>query len=367
MGRTRPDQARRENRTVMRTRRQFLGHVAGAGVAAAFQTPTDNPAPRRRGIVHTVQGPMDASKLGFTLPHEHICVSSPGFWQVWPEYFGGRAYFIGHVVTKLKTMRDEGVETIVDVTPVDVGRDVRLLEEVSRKSGMHIVACTGHWLAPSSSMNARTVEELANFFVLEIERGIEGTDIRPGVIKVATDHEGVTPFLEKALRAAARASKATGIPVTTHTYAADRIGEKQADIFESEGLNPAMVCLGHCDDTDDMSYLTGLLKRGYTIGMDHLTWGTRSATGVLSWQQRGQCIKKLIDAGFCNKMFLSNDWYFGISTAGAGAMEAMEKRNPDGMLFSTRKVIPYLKQLGVTDQEIRTMTIENPRRFFGGV
>ena len=136
---------------------------------------------------------------------------------------------------------------------------------------MNIVACTGHWLAPTLSMGARSTEELTEFFVLEIERGIEGTGIKPGVIKVATDHEGVTPFLERALRAAARASKATGIPVTTHTYAADRIGEKQADIFENEGLNPAMVCLGHCDDSDNMGYLTGLVKRGYTIGMDHMT------------------------------------------------------------------------------------------------
>lgn len=359
----------------MRTRRDFLTQVAGAAVAPATtraaQASKNGPAQRRRGIVQTVQGPIDASKLGFTLPHEHICASSAGFWQVWPEFFGGRAQFISKVVDKLKTARDEGVNTIVDVTPVDVGRDIRLLEEISRKSGMQIVACTGHWLSPSLSMSARTADELRDFFVLEIERGIEGTDIKPGVIKVATDHEGVTPFLERALRAAARASKITGVPVTTHTYAADRIGEKQADIFESEGLSPAMVCLGHCDDTDDMDYLTGLVKRGYTIGMDHMTWGARDAaeadTKVLSWQQRAQCIKKLIDAGFCNNLFLSNDWYFGISIAGAGAMEVMEKTNPDGILFNTRKTIPYLKQLGVTEQQIRTITVENPRRFFGGV
>ncbi len=315
---------------------------------------------------------MDASKLGFTLPHEHICASSAGFMENWPEFFGGRANFISMVVDKLKAVRGEGgVDTIVDVTPADVGRDIRLIEEVSRKSGMQIVACTGHWLYPSLSMDARTADELAEFFVLEIERGIEGTDIKPGVIKVATDHEGVTPFLEKTLRAAARASKATGIPVTTHTYAADRIGEKQADIFENEGMNPAMVCLGHCDDTDDMGYLTGLVKRGYTVGMDHMTWGTRdekaAAAGVLSWQQRAESIKKLIDAGFCNKIFLSHDWYFGISIAAVGAMEAMEKMNPDGMLFNSRKTIPYLKQIGVTDQQIRTITVENPRHFFGGL
>lgn len=363
----------------MMTRREFLMQTAASGVVAATSVhaaraatpPQAPPTPRSPRVVQTVQGPLDPSKLGFTLPHEHVCASSAGFWQVWPEFFGGRANFISKVVDKLKAARDEGVDTIVDVTPADVGRDIRLIQEVSRKSGMQIIACTGHWLYPSLSMGARTLEELTDFFALEIDRGIEGTDIKPGVIKVATDSEGVTPFLEGVLRAAARVSKATGTPITTHTYATARIGEKQADIFEDEGLNPAMVCLGHCDDTNDVGYLTGLVKRGYTIGMDHMTWGAGTVRGesteTLSWQQRAECIKKLIDAGFVTKIFLSNDWYFGISIAGAGAMEAKDKSNPDGILFNTRKTIPYLKQIGVTDQAIRTITVENPKRFFGGV
>jgi phosphotriesterase-related protein len=360
----------------LQNRREFLMQTGAASLVLATTSVRSSlaarPTSNRRipGVVQTVQGPLDASKLGLTLPHEHICASSAGILQVWPELFGGRANFISKVVDKLKTAREEGVQTIVDVTPADVGRDIRLLAEVSRKSGMQIIACTGHWLYPSLSMGVRTVEELTDFFLLEIGRGIEGTNIKPGVIKVATDHEGVTPFLERSLRAAARASKASGIPVTTHTYAADRIGEKQADIFESEGLNPAMVCLGHCDDTDDMSYLTGLVKRGYTIGMDHMTWGADEAQGAnakaLSWQQRAQCVKKLVDAGFGKQIFLSNDWYFGISIAPSGFMDAKEKMNPDGMLFTTRKTIPYLKQLGVSDQAVRLMTVENPRRFFGG-
>jgi phosphotriesterase-related protein len=237
---------------------------------------------------------------------------------------------------------------------------------------VQIVVCTGHWLYPSLSMDARTIEELTDFFVLEIQRGIEGTDIKAGVIKVATDQEGVTPFLEKALRAAARASKATGIPVTTHTYAVGRGGEKQAEIFEAEGLDPTHVCLGHCDESNDMGYLTGLAKRGYTIGMDHLTRGASSGTQttgqaqLLSWQQRAECIAKLVDAGFAEKIFLSNDWFFGASLAVTGVMGAMDGLNPDGMLFATRKAIPQLKQLGVTDPQLRTITVENPRRFLAG-
>jgi phosphotriesterase-related protein len=213
----------------MASRREFLLQSVAAcgGTALAVRTTYAASAQRKAGVVQTVLGPIDAAKLGFTLPHEHICVSSAGFWQMWPEFFGGRAAFVVKVVDKLKAAKDAGVETIVDVTPPDIGRDIRLLEEVSRKSGVHIVACTGHWLYPSLSMSSRTVEELADFFTLEIERGIEGTGIKPGVIKVATEQE-VTPFLENALRAAARASKATGVPVTTHTYAVGRGGEKQA-------------------------------------------------------------------------------------------------------------------------------------------
>lgn len=356
----------------MTSRREFLTQMAGASVAAASHltvpVTTTSTGPLT-GAVQTVRGPVDAGALGFTLPHEHICVGTAGLWQAWPELFGGRSAFIAKVVAQLKIAKAEGVDTLVDVTPDDIGRDVRLLEEVSRKSGVHIIACTGHWLVPSLTMAARTVEELTDFFTLEIRRGIAGTDIKPGVIKVATDAEGVTPFLERALRAAARASKATGVPVTTHTYAAAKVGEKQADIFESEGLNPAKVCLGHCDDTDDIGYLTGLVKRGYTIGMDHLPWGLAHGEGpgpaILPWRQRADCIKKLVDAGYANQLFLSNDWYYGISIAGTGAIEAREKENPDGLLFNTRKTIPYLKQIGVTDQQIRTITVDNPRRFFG--
>lgn len=360
----------------MTTRREFLSRLAAASLAGV--APNDRfwqrlapgaPASRARRApraVQTVRGPVDPSRLGFTLPHEHVFAGSAGVLETWPSLVGGRARFRDRVVEKLKAMKAEGVDTIVDVTPADIGRDVRFLHDVSIRSGIQIIACTGHWLNPSLTMAARTADELAELFVLEIEHGIDGTDIKPGVIKVATDRDGVTPFIEKALRAAARASKATGVPVTTHTYAPGRIGEKQAEIFEAEGLAPAAVCLGHCDETADMDYLTGLVKRGYTIGMDHMPQGLRPpASGLLSWQRRAETVKQLVGAGFVDKLFLSNDWYFGVTMAPTGAMEAMDTLNTDGMLFVTRKVIPYLEQLGVTRQQIRTITVDNPRRFFG--
>jgi phosphotriesterase-related protein len=201
----------------------------------------------------------------------------------------------------------------------------------------------------------RTTEELTEIFIREIEQGIEDTDIKAGVIKAASEFEGVRVFEERVLRAAARASKATGAPIETHTNARLRGGIKQAEIFESEGVSPLRVSLGHSDDTDDMEYLIGLAKRGYTLGMDHAFWGmARGAT--LPWQKRVASVKQLVDAGFVDKIFFSNDWVHG--------EVERERVNPDGMLFTTRKTIPYLKQLGVSEQQIRAIAVENPRRFF---
>jgi phosphotriesterase-related protein len=302
----------------------------------------------RARVVQTVLGPIDASKLGFTLTHEHICHCPL-------KVFGDRANAVANAVEKLKEARDAGVDTIIDVTPFDVERDIRFGEEVSRKSGMQIVACTGqHFFAPES-LNKRSVEKITETFIREIERGIDGTDIKAGVIKVAARNGAMTPAEEKVFRAAARASKATGIPVSTHTNSSERGGEAQAAIFEAEGVSSANVSLGHSNDTDDLGYLTGLAKRGYTLGMDHAFWGL-APEATLPWQRRVECIKQLIDAGFGDRLFLSNDWVFGDVER--------EKINPDGLLYTTRKTIPYLKQIGVSQWGIRAITVENPKRFF---
>jgi phosphotriesterase-related protein len=200
------------------------------------------------------------------------------------------------------------------------------------------------------------VDEITETFIREIEQGIDDTDIKAGVIKVAARSGALTAAEEKVFKAAARASKATGIPVATHTNSSERGGEAQAAIFEAEGLSPDRVSLGHSNDTDDMDYLAGLARRGYTLGMDHAFWGLAQGA-TLSWQRRVECIEKLVDAGFVHRLLLSNDWVFGDVER--------DKVNPDGLLYTIRKTIPYLKQLGVSQRDIRAITVENPKRFFG--
>jgi phosphotriesterase-related protein len=338
------------------TRREFLSRAAAALAAPA----------QRTGVVQTVTGPIDASKLGFTLSHEHICACTPDYWEKWSGAVGGRAGLVSRVVGVLESVRADGVDTLVDLSPYDVGRDIRLIEEVSRKSGLQIIACTGQHLYPPDSLTSRTTEELTAYFVAEIEQGIDGSGIRAGVIKVATDRDGVTPVVERALRAAARASKATGVPIETHTHARLRMGEKQAEIFEAEGVDPARVCLGHSDDSDDFDYLSALARRGYTLGMDHVNRGLKSDSRV-PWQKRAEIIRRLIDAGLGDRIFLSQDVVLGAALLPAEGQGEREKNNPDGMRFNARKLIPWLRQTGVTQRAIRAMTVDSPRRFFSRV
>jgi phosphotriesterase-related protein len=203
------------------------------------------------------------------------------------KIFDSRASSVASAVDKLKAARDAGIDTIVDVTTFDIGRDIRYREEISRKSGMQIVAATGqHFFAPAS-YNSRSVEEITEVLIREIEQGIDDTDIKAGVIKVAARSNVMTAAEEKVFKAAARASKATGIPIATHSNSHLRAGVKQAEIFEAEGVSPARVSFGHSDDTDDMNYLVGLAKRGYTLGMDHTFWGM-SPDAELPWQKRAR-------------------------------------------------------------------------------
>jgi phosphotriesterase-related protein len=361
----------------MTTRREFLLRTTAASVAAAASlriahaaranASKDGSNAAHAGAVETVLGPIDASRLGFTLPHEHIA-DGPYYLNKWPKAWGGRAEFVARAVEKLKLVQGTGVSTIVDLTTYDVWRDIRFLAEVSRKSGLHMIACTGQRFFPPIThvpMPARTIEGLTEFFKKEIEQGIEGTGIKAGVIKIGIITNNVSALEEIGLRAAVRTSKATGVPIRIHTDAAHRAGESIAVILANEGMNPTRVSFDHSDDSGNMDYFLGLVRRGYSLGMDHVHRGI-SADFKPSFERRAECIKLLVDADFTGKIFLSTDSEFGGSLLPEETKEWREKIDPpDGMLFVTRKMIPYLTQLGVSRREIHAITVDNPKRFFG--
>lgn len=205
--------------------------------------------------VTTVLGPIDSADLGFTLSHEHLGTNAAGIRQTYPEFFD-REGVKQQAIDALTEAYNEGLRTIIDVSTIDLGRDVLLMEEVSRASGVQIVAATGNHLAVPRPFGDVSPDVIAALYVREIEEGIEGTGIKAGIIKVASDRGGITPPQEVVLRAAARTSNQTGTRISTHTWSPERIGEQQVRVLKEEGVDLNKVYIGHSNDDTDIDYLS---------------------------------------------------------------------------------------------------------------
>jgi phosphotriesterase-related protein len=316
--------------------------------------------------VQTVLGSVDADQLGFTLSHEHIVCGSPGVVRAWPALYGGREALLARAQGILERVRRDGVRTMVDATTFDLGREVDLLVEASRASGVHIIAASGMWLAPSPAIQVRTTPQLADWFIADVEDGLDGTDVRAGIIKVASETE-LTPMEERILEAAARAHAATGAPILTHSLARVRMGEQQAAVLERFGVDPGRVVIGHTDDATDLDYPLALLDRGYLLGFDRLPNGRLPEYGTQTVEARMDMLATLAARGYADRIVLSHD-----DPIWAGVLSDEDQRrhiesNPDVISFIPRVVLPGLRERGVSDDAIEGMTVRAPRRWLAGV
>lgn len=312
--------------------------------------------------VNTVLGPLDTARLGFTLSHEHVMVSAAGILQAYPEFLD-RETTIEQAVKELREANAGGVHTIVDMTTPDLGRDVRLLEEVSGRSRVNIIATTGTWVdIPRVFWNADP-DRIAALYVREIRVGMDGTDSKAGVIKVANNNRELTPQEVIIIRAAARAHKQTGAPISTHTRSTERVGESQVRVFEEEGVDLSRVCIGHSNDTTDVDYLLGLLRKGVYLSLDHHPGGR---AGPPDWQERTAIAKRLMDAGYAHRLMFGHDMVVRVSRDDPNVLRERLAYNPDSYLFVARKVLPRLRELGASERDIQAVTVDNPRRFFEG-
>jgi phosphotriesterase-related protein len=311
--------------------------------------------------VNTVLGPVNTADLGFTLSHEHIMVSAAGMRHTYPQ-FHDRQGTIEDGVTALKEAYDEGVRTIIDMTTFDLGRDIQLLEEVSRRSGVNIILTSGaHQTVPRVFWTV-SPDDIAPLYVREVQEGIDGTSIKAAVIKSASDRGGITDREMVNLRAVARAQKTSGARISTHTWSPDRVGEQQIAVLEEEGVDLNRVYIGHSNDDTDLDYLLGMLRKGVWVGLDRFPGGR--VAGTPQWQQRTEMVKRLIDAGFGHRIMLGHDHSIPRAQPTQQLRDERRNYNPDGYLFITRKVLPYLSELGVSDGDINQIMVDNPRRFF---
>ena len=204
-------------------------------------------------------------------------------------------------------------------------------------------------------MRPSGTDVLDDFFLHDIEEGIAGTGVRPGILKCATDEAGVTPAVERVLRAVARVHRATGVPISTHTHAATRRGLEQQAIFAEEGVDLSRVVIGHSGDSTDLGYLEELLDAGSTLGMDRFGVDVYCPT-----RQRVETVARLCERGWAQQIVLSHDtschidWFDPVQLAAAA---------PNWhFLHISRDVLPALRAHGVTEDQIDQMLVEAPRR-----
>ena len=308
--------------------------------------------------VPTARGDIDTSELGFTLMHEHIKIESPNVRANWPHLFPGydRAAEIEYAIEKLEEAYEAGIHTMVELTTVDLGREIGFVQEVAERSPVNIIVATGIHSHPPLFLSRGDPELIVPLYVHDIEEGIAGSGIRAGVIKIATD-EAVTEANAVQLRAVARAHRRTGAPIITHSSAAHETGRDQQDLFEQEGVDLTRVLIGHVGDTTDLDYLTSLMERGSLIGLD------RFGLARVSLEDRIATAAELCKRGFASQLALAHDasTYLDVSPRETRHGPVAEDWN---FLTVSRKVLPALTALGVSEEQQHTMMVENPRRFF---
>lgn len=311
--------------------------------------------------VQTATGPVEADSLGFTLSHEHVTVVyGAGLREAYPFLFDWEATR-EKATRHLREAKAGGVDTIIDLSTIDLGRDVELFARVSRDSGVNVVVATGLWRDIPRLFWEADPDFIASVFVYEIQNGIGETGIKPGVIKVANDAEGVTAAGERVLRGAARACRATGVPISTHHWAPLEVGRRQLEIFQEESVPMHLVCIGHSADSTDVAYLEELLASGCYLSMDRYP----GREGRPDWQQRNATVMALVQRGHAPRLMLGHD--YGVRPVIRGMDPQPDPDpHPTRYLFLTNTAIPALRAGGVTDAQIRQMTVESPVRFLTG-
>lgn len=308
-------------------------------------------------MVTTVTGEIPDAQLGWTLAHEHLYCDI----SVHSGSEDNRMTDVGLVAEELADFLSAGGKTIIEVTPVGIGRDPAKLREISRLSGAQIVSGIAFYDQSTYPEWVRTadVDAIADFLVRELEEGTDG--VRAGLIGELMSHNEPAPNarhyqLEEAERrvfvAAARAQRRTGAAISTHA-SLGRAGHAQLDVLERAGADLSRVVIGHCDAhwhcdiEQDLAYYLPILTRGARCQFDLIGW-----TQFASDEVRADRISALVKLGFAEKVMLSTD---------TCRMSQLRRRGGRGYAYLERSFLPLLSERGVNEFQIRAMMIDAPR------
>ncbi|WP_166980796.1 phosphotriesterase family protein [Paramicrobacterium fandaimingii] len=321
-----------------------------------------------RHPVPTFTGDVDGTELGMTLIHEHVFVGDPELDLSLPHPEWDEDAAIERAVAGFTRLHELGVDTVVDLTVPGLGRNVERVRRVAERVPVRLVASTGYYTSDvlphffhlnGPGLLVDGPDPLVALFIDDISRGIAGTSIRAGMIKVASDAGGITPDVEHVFTAASIAHLETGVPITTHSHAPSRGGIEQQRMLSQLGVPLDRVVIGHSGDSTDIDYLRELADNGSFLGFDRFGM---AHTGTDS--DRIRMLLSMLELGYEHQLVLSHDAAF-FSRITPPSWRAEHAPNWQ-MEHLSRHVLPELRRSGVDDDTRRLLTVENPRRALTG-
>ena len=317
--------------------------------------------------VATAGGEIDSSALGRTLMHEHVFVLTTDVQQNTDEWDEDTR--VSDAVEKLTALKQAGYDTFVDPTVMGLGRYVPRIEKIAAQVDVNIIVATGvytydtvpfyfHHKGPA--LGPDFPEPMVDMFVRDITVGIPGTTTRAAFLKCAIDHFGLTPDVERIMRAVAKAHRQTGAPITVHTHPESRTGLEVHRVMSEEGVDPSRVVLGHSGDSTDADHLAELADFGYILGMDRFGIDVSSP-----FDARVGIVVELAQRGYADRMVLSQDAACYIDWIDQDLKPVVLPNWH--FLHIENDVLPALRKQGVTDEQIDQMLVDNPRRYFENV
>jgi len=299
-------------------------------------------------FIRTVRGDIDPADFGVCYPHEHVLCTPPANVTDLDLTMDSEAA----AIQELTWFRQAGGRSLVEMTPADYGRNAEGLRRVSEQADIHIVCVTGHHKEAFSAAWAsdHSVDELADRFVHDVADGVDGTPIRAGAIKAASSLNKITANEEKVFRAAARAHRATGASISTHTEAGT-MGLEQVELLQSEGVDPAHIVVGHVDRKLDWDYHLQLAQTGAYLGYDQI-----SKEKYVPDSKRVEFILRLVAAGHGRQILVAGDLarksYWPSYGTGGGP----------GLTYILWRFVPWLRSEGLGQAAIDDILIHNPAR-----
>jgi phosphotriesterase-related protein len=324
--------------------------------------------------VQTVRGPVDTSELGRTFMHEHIFVLTADVQQNYPGEWGNEDDRVADAVAKLQALAAQGIRTIADPTVIGLGRYIPRIQRIAELvPDLHILVATGcytyndvpwffHYRGPalSAAVGVDVPDPMVDMFVTDIRDGIAGTGVKASFLKCAIDQQGMTDGVARVMRAVAKAHRQTGMPITVHTHPDSQTGLAVKRVLcDEEGVDATRVVLGHSGDTADIEHLTELAQHGFILGMDR--FGINIET---TFESRADTLVELCRRGFAEQMVLSQDASCYIDWIDPNVFALLSQWH---YLHIVNDVLPYVRDHGVTEDQIDDMLVRTPRRYFENV